>query len=123
MNDNKARTVMEQATRVLLGRIHRTGWPEHDGDPDPSDINGGRCVEWAELVCGSMPGAVLTEWDDPQSGLLHTFVYWHTKYYDAEQPDGAADVTGLPIFGRYPGTRTTGFVRDTVDVLTEYRDG
>jgi hypothetical protein len=112
----EARAVMDAATQIVLGRMRGAG---HE-NPVPASINSGRCVDWAELVCGIVSGTIMTEWDDPQSGLLHTFVHWRSKYYDAERPDGAADVTGLPIFSRYPGTRTTGFVRDTADVLAEY---
>lgn len=105
MNTTRARVIMEAATRVLIAEVARTGWPQHEGDAVPADINGGRCVEWAELVCARIPGSVMAEWDDPQSGLLHTFVYWKGRYYDSERLDGATDVTGLPIFHRYPGTR------------------
>jgi hypothetical protein len=101
---------MEEATRIVLGRIARTGWPEHDGEPCAADVNSGRCVEWAELVCAAVPGTQMVEWDDPASQLLHTFVYWQDRWYDAERPDGAADVTGLPIFHRYPGTRIEGAI-------------
>jgi len=119
----EARAVMEGATQIVLSRMRGTGHPDPQPDginDSPADINSGRCVDWAELVCGVIAGAVMTEWDDPQSGLLHTFVHWQGRFYDAERPDGAADVTGLPIFRRYPGTRTTGFVRDTADILAEY---
>lgn len=93
-----ARAVMEAATKVLLAWTRGQGWPEFDGQPTPRTLNHGRCVDWAELVCARVPGAVLAEWDDPQSELLHTFVVYGGRCYDAECLDGAADVTGLPIF-------------------------
>ncbi len=89
---------MERATQVILARIDETGWPEHPGKAQPWDINQGRCVEWAELVCAGVPGTAMAEWDDAQSGMLHTFVHLADRYYDAECLDGAADVTGLPCF-------------------------
>jgi hypothetical protein len=92
---------MEEATRVILGRIRRSGWPDHPGRPVPWDINRGRCVDWARLVCTGVPGAVMAEWDDPQSGMLHTYIVLDGRYYDAECLDGARDVTGLPCL-RYP---------------------
>jgi len=121
-----ARVVMETATRDLLAWMRRTGWHDHDSDLVPADINTGRCVDWAEQVCLAVPGTVMTEWDDPASQLLHTFVYWPRtgKYYDAERPDGTTDVTGLPVFHRFPGTQTgPGYVRNTADILAEYWDG
>jgi hypothetical protein len=123
----EARLVMDGATRIVLGQLRgaRTRAAaiglEDEGAPQLADINNGKCVDWAELVCGVIADAVMTEWDDPQSGLLHTFVHWQGRFYDAERPDGAADVTGLPIFHRFPGTRSgPEFVRDTADVLAEY---
>ncbi len=91
-------SVMEQATRTILALVRVTGWPDHEGEPTPADINHGRCVEWAELVCSQVPGAAMAEWDDPPSGLLHTFVVLGGRYYDADCLDGADDVTSLPIF-------------------------
>jgi hypothetical protein len=92
-----ARSVMEATTWVLLAWIRRTGWPDYTGAASPSDINHGRCVEWAEFVCASVPGAVMAEWDDPPSGLLHTFVYWRGRYYDADCLDGVDSADRLPI--------------------------
>jgi hypothetical protein len=112
----QARDVMEAATQIVLARLRGTG----HANPVQADINNGRCVDWAELVCGVIAGAVMTEWDDPQSGLLHTFVHWQGRWYAAERLDGAADVTGLPIFSRFPGTQVSGFVRDTADIIAEY---
>jgi hypothetical protein len=92
---------MKLATAAVLTEATRTGWPEsRPEDPPERVINRGRCVEWAELVCAQAPGTVMAEWDDPQSQLLHTFVYVPAtrRYYDAECPGGAADVTGLPMF-------------------------
>jgi hypothetical protein len=117
LSEAEARAVMAGATQIVLARLRGRGYP----DPEVADINSGRCVDWAELVCGVVAGMIMTEWDDPQSGLLHTFVHWQGRWYDAERLDGTADVTGLPIFSRFPGTRSgPEFVRNTADVLAEY---
>jgi hypothetical protein len=100
------RAVMEQATAEILARIRRTGWPDHPGEPVPWDINRGRCVEWAELVCDRVPTAVMAEWDD--GDMLHTFVVLRGRNYDADCIDGAADVTELPCFTRPPKPRPRG---------------
>jgi hypothetical protein len=39
MTDPQARMVMEEATRVMLRRINRRGWPDHPGRAEPWDIN------------------------------------------------------------------------------------
>ena len=91
---------MQRATHAVLARIAGAGGPEHPGSAQPRDINRGWCADWARLVCAAVPGAVMVEWDDPQSGMLHTYVHLAGRYYDAECPDGAADVTGLPCFQR-----------------------
>jgi hypothetical protein len=106
MTPHEVREVMEKATAVILGRIRQTGWPEHPGEPVPWDINRGRCVEWAELVCERVPTAVMAEWDD--GDMLHTFVVLRGRYYDADCTDGAADVTELPCFTRPPDSEAAG---------------
>lgn len=104
LRPSRAPEVMARVTRLMLARVNRTGWPEHPGKAQPWDINRGRCVEWAELVARHVPGAVMCEWDDAETGMLHTFVYYAGRYYDAECHEGAADVTGLPCF-RHPFPR------------------
>jgi hypothetical protein len=99
------RAVMEQATAEILRRIRETGRPAHPGEPQPWDINRGRCVDWAELVCDRIPGAEMDERDDPHSGMLHTFVVLGGRCYDAECLDGVNDAAGLPCFS-HPWART-----------------
>jgi hypothetical protein len=87
---------MARVTLVVLARIDQSGWPEHPGAAQPWDINRGRCVDWAELVCAAVPGAVMEEYDD--GDMLHTFVVLDGRLYDAECPDGVTDATSLPCF-------------------------
>jgi hypothetical protein len=58
---DQTRAVMEEATRQILAQIRETGRPDHPGEPLPWDINRGRCVDWAELVCGQMRVAAMDE--------------------------------------------------------------
>lgn len=91
---------MEDATSIVLTRIWATGWPEHDGEAQPWHINLGWCVDWARLVCARVSEAVMDEWDDPDSEMLHTFVIVNGRYYDSECLDGALRVQDLPSFAR-----------------------
>jgi hypothetical protein len=91
--------VMAAATQLILAEINATGWPEHPGPAEPWDINRGRCVDWAEIVCRFVPAAQMEEHDDPETGMLHTFVVLAGRYFDAECPGGADFVTDLPCFG------------------------
>jgi hypothetical protein len=104
MTDPQARMVMEDATRVMLRRIDRRGWPDHPGRAEPWDINRGECVGWARYVCRSVPGAVMDEYDDSaavddsKTDMLHTFVRLDGLCYDAECHDGVPVPTDLPCF-------------------------
>jgi hypothetical protein len=99
-----ARTVMEEATRVMLQRINKNRWPDHPGQAEPWDINRGWCVDWARLVCARVPGAVMDEYDDTAAvddtatDMLHTFVRLGGLCFDAECHDGVSAPTGLPCF-------------------------
>lgn len=89
--------VMEQATAAVLALIRETGWPIQPGQvPVPWDITHGWCVDWAEFVCARVPGAVMAEHDD--GDMLHTFVVYAGRFYDAETPAGVRAVTRLPVF-------------------------
>jgi hypothetical protein len=93
------REVMEHATLMMLVKVDLTGWPEHPGQAEPWDINRGRCVEWAELVCAGIPGAQMHEYDDcAPTWMLHTFVRLGGLYYDAEALGGVKRVRELPCF-------------------------
>lgn len=91
---------MEDATSTVLAWIRMTGWPEHDGEAQPWHINLGRCADWARLVCARVPEAVMDEWDDRDSEMLHTFVIVNGRYFDSECLDGVFRVQDLPSFAR-----------------------
>lgn len=92
------RAVMDQATEEILARLRETGRRE----PLPWDINHGWCVDWAELACARLPAAVMDEYDDPATGMLHTFVRLNGRCHDAECTEGTEDMTGLPVFASAP---------------------
>jgi hypothetical protein len=91
-----AEAVMVAATQLILAEINATGWPEHPGPAEPWDINRGRCVDWARIVCQFLSGAQMEEHDD--GDMLHTFVVLGGRCYDAECPAGAGNVLDLPCF-------------------------